>query len=111
MRHLIASYVKLAYVWTVTRIDSLIDKIVRELSESRSILCWLYCVFYMWLVVFCVKSNPLSMNTAIMTTGTIVGTIFGAYVISSSYEKVATMRMNGLPDPSSSQVNEAGASD
>lgn len=64
------------------------DSITDILTDHRSILCWVYSIFYLFLVCYCVRSHPETMNTAIMVTGGVVSTIFASYVAGSAYENV-----------------------
>jgi len=88
------------FSWLLNHLDKFSNRLVRELAESRSMLNWVYCTCYLALVWYCVITNPSSMNTAIVTTGTLVGAIFTSYVFGQSYEKVVRIRTNGAqPKP------------
>lgn len=80
-----ASYLK-------KKADRAFDDLTKELGDNRAILNWVYACAYLALIFYCVINNPLSHNTAIMTTGGIIGTIFSVYVLGGSYEKVQRMR-------------------
>lgn len=90
--------------------NRVMDGITAELSENKAILNWIYAAAYLALIFYCAINNSGSHNTAIMTTGGIVGTIFSAYVMSSSYEKVAKMRIDSAVEEPPAE-NEHGASD
>jgi hypothetical protein len=74
------------------RVHHMFDGFTRDLTEHRILLNWVYAFAYLALIFFCVQDNQNSQNTAIVTTGGIVGSIFTAYVLGSSYEKVQKMR-------------------
>ena len=91
--------------------DETIDffqNLARDIRSLRSLLCWVYCFLYMWVVWYCLTHYPESANTVVMTTGGIVSAVFGGYVFSKSYEKGKTIeqeiRKDNKPDP-----NEDGA--
>lgn len=92
--------------------DKAIDALTKELADNRAILNWMYCLAYLALIFFCVHDNKESQNAAIYATAGIVGTIFSAWVIGTSYEKVQTMRIDAAkPPPQMSdeeQENAAG---
>ena len=95
--------------------DKLVDEVVdflqnlaRDVRSLRSLLCWVYCFLYIWVVVYGVTHYKECINTAIISTSTLVGAIFTGYVFSKSYEKVSLKEQDGTankPDP-----NENGAS-
>ena len=61
-----------------------------------------YSIFYFWLVAYCVKHNPDSMNTAITCTAGLVGTIAAGYMATKTYEKIK----NGNHRPPTSHLSE-----
>jgi hypothetical protein len=69
------------FSWFGTKLNSLF----KDLNKHRTILCWVYSIAYLVLVYYCVTHNSATMNTAIMTTGGVCGTIFSAWVIGSSH--------------------------
>jgi len=71
--------------WLGTNISWFFDKLTKDLNKHRTILCWVYSISYLVLVRYCVLTNPSTMNTAIMTTGGVCGTIFSAWVIGSAH--------------------------
>jgi hypothetical protein len=99
-----------AVKWVWERVDQIADGIVDELSENRAILNWIYAAAYLALIFFCAYTNPGSHNTAIMTTGGIIGTIFSAYVLAASYEKVTKMKIDSTAEEPPAE-GEDGASD
>lgn len=78
--------------------DRWMDRCIEELNDHRTILNWFYAAAYLALVFFCVVTNKNSQNTAIVTTGGIIGTIFASYVLGSSYEKVQKMKFQKSAD-------------
>jgi hypothetical protein len=96
--------------WVWARADRIIEGLTKELSENRVLLCWIYAAAYLALIFYCAVKNPGSHNTAILTTGGIVGTIFSVYVLAGSYEKVAQMRIDNESDDPPAE-GEDGASD
>jgi len=79
-------------------IQSFLDNTTKELKSHRTLLCWLYAIAYLILIHYCIIHNPSTMNTAIMTTGGICGTIFSAWVIGSAH--VSATRIRYPVDPS-----------
>src|SRR3972149_5357638 len=61
---------------------------LRDMKSIRILTKVAYTIFYFWLVAYCVKHNPNSMNTAITITGGILGTIIAGYMATKTYEKV-----------------------
>ena len=94
--------------------DRWVDRAIEELSDTRSIWCWIYCACYIALVWYCVINYPASANTAITVTGTLVGSIFASYVFGASYVKGCEIKSNGHSKPAKKPVDdpeEYGASD
>ena len=60
----------------------------RELREHKTILAWIYSLFYIGLVTYCIITNPATMSKAIEVTGGVVTIIFTSYVTSDAYIKV-----------------------
>lgn len=75
------------FSWFKKELIEFFSNFSRDIRSLRSILNWIYCFFYLWLVHYCVKNSPASMDTAIVTTGSVVSIIFTSYVFSKSYEK------------------------
>ena len=71
---------------------------VRDLKSIRACLNWIYSIFYICLVSYCVINNPESMNTAISSTAIIVGAIFSAYVFSKKHTKEHTKNDTKISD-------------
>ena len=77
--------------WLGSTLSVFFDTVTKDLNKHRTILCWVYSIAYLVLIKYCVLHNPATMNTAIMTTGGVCGTIFSAWVIGSS--RVAAARI------------------
>lgn len=92
--------------WLKKEVSDFFNNFSRDVKSLRSVLNWIYCLFYLWVVVYCITHNPSSMDTAIATTGGVVSIIFTSYVASKSYEKVR-MKI----DVPKKQVDEDSASD
>jgi hypothetical protein len=85
---------------------------MRDFRSLRALWNWIYLALYVFLCIWAALFYPKALATAIITTGTLVGTIFTVYVASSSYEKVVKWK-NGLEKSMTSKEdpNEYGASD
>jgi hypothetical protein len=105
----VASMVAIRWLWA--RVEPITDGITKELSENRAVLNWIYAAAYLALIFYCAVENQNSHNTAIMTTGGIVGTIFSVYVMAGSYEKVSKMRINSSSSAEPPVEGEDEASD
>lgn len=79
--------------WLTDEVVDFFQNLARDVKSLRSLLNWIYCLTYIWLVWYCVTHYKESANTAIMTTGTIVSAIFAGYVFTKSYEKVKGMTL------------------
>lgn len=93
------------------RVHHMFDRFTKDLTEHRVLLNWLYAVAYLALVFFCAVTNKSSQNTAIVTTGSIVSAIFATYVLGSSYEKVAKMRLTSPASGASEAEGVASTTD
>jgi accessory gene regulator protein AgrB len=82
-------------------VGSFLNAFFKDLNKHRTILCWVFSIAYLVLIKYCVTSNPSTMNTAIMTTGGIVGTIFSAWVIGSSHVAATQIRYPVVVTPGS----------
>lgn len=80
--------------YLLPKLDKSFDHFTGELSQNKTILCWIYAAAYLALIFFCVTTNPASMTAAIYTTGSLMGTIFASYVLSASYETIAKYRID-----------------
>lgn len=78
-----------------TTFGKILNAITKRLSEDRTILNWIFAVFYLGLIVFCVYKNKEVMDTAIRSTSMIISIIFSSWVAASSYEKVSQLKLSG----------------
>lgn len=80
--------------WLGQKINSFFDRATQELNQHKTVLCWLYSLAYLVLVRYCVMHNPATMNTAIMTTGGVCGTIFSAWVIGGAHVDATRLKFS-----------------
>ena len=73
--------------WFEAQIKDYAEHMARDSRSLRVVLNWVYCLFYLWLVWYGVTHYKECINTAIVSTSTLVGAIFTGYVFSKSYEK------------------------
>ncbi|HET6456648.1 MAG TPA: hypothetical protein VFI02_19785 [Armatimonadota bacterium] len=85
-------------VWCHKEFRESAENLMRDFRSLRALWNWIYLALYVFLCVWTALYYPAALPTAIITTGTIVGTIFTVYVASNSYEKVARMN-NGHMKP------------
>lgn len=100
------SIINKIFEWLKKELVEFFSNFSKDIRSLRSILNWIYCFFYLWLVHYCVKNSPASMDTAIITTGSVVSIIFTSYVFSKSYEKTRIKI-----DVNKKHIDEDGASD
>lgn len=102
---------KNCFNYMLGKADRAFDGITRELSDNRVILNWMYCLAYLALIFFCAHDNKESQSAAIYATAGIVGTIFSAWVIGTSYEKVQFMRVESSRPRMTEKEQEEAAGD
>lgn len=98
--------------WLEKQIIDHAEHLSRDGRSLRVILNWVYCIFYLWLVWYGVTHYKECLNTAIVSTSTLVAAIFTGYVFSKSYEKgklAETLKSNQPVQPPTPE--EDGASD
>ena len=59
---------------------------LRKLKSHRVIWCWIYLSLYVWMAIYAILKYPASVNTVIVTTGSMCATIISIYICGSSYE-------------------------
>lgn len=75
-----------------SKIKEVMKTAITDLNDSRVLLIWLYSFFYLILVCYIVKARPTSDDTAISTTGMIVGAVLASYVLGKSHENATTIQ-------------------
>jgi uncharacterized membrane protein (DUF485 family) len=88
-----------------------LNSFFKDLNQHRTILCWVYSIAYLVLIRYCVLHNPATMNTAIMTTGGVCGTIFSAWVIGSSHVAATRIQYPVIVTPGASGDNPVDLTD
>ena len=103
----------LAFQWCHKEFRESANNFMRDMRSMKSLFNYLYLLLYMYLCVWGALYHAKdSLNTAIITTGGIVSSIFMAYVWSTTKEK-----MNGVgpkvppAQPKKTDNEEEGASD
>ncbi len=72
--------------WFATRKS--IKHFMGGLSSLRRLWCWIFMILFIVLSTYIVLNNPEAHTTALTVWGTLVGTIFTGYVISSTTERI-----------------------
>ena len=68
--------------------ETFFGTLMRKLKSHRVIWCYIYLGLYVWMSVYAVLNYPASVNTVVMTTGGLCGTILSIYILGTSYENV-----------------------
>lgn len=99
--------------WAIRNIQDWANNFVRDLKSIRALWNFLYLALYVFLCVWAALYYAKdSLNTAIVTTGSIVSAIFAAYVWSTTKEKELYSRpISPISIPEKPHKNEEGASD
>ncbi|MBI4369220.1 MAG: hypothetical protein HY547_03210 [Elusimicrobia bacterium] len=84
------------------------QNVCRDVKSLRVMAKVAYSIFYFWLVVYCVKHNPDSMNTAITCTAGLVGTIAAGYMATKTYEKIKNGNHRPPVPDASEEEDESG---
>lgn len=95
--------------WLEQEITDYAKHLARDSRSLRVILNWVYCLFYLWLVWYGVTNYKECINTAIISTSTLVGAIFTGYVFSKSYEKgkiADAIKPTAPPTPEESEASD-----
>ena len=99
--------------WLADEVIEFFQNLSRDLRSIRSLFNYVYLILYVWLVWYGATHYKESINTAIMSTATLVGAIFSGYVFSRSYEKISVMKMENTnansPESLKVDPNEDGA--
>ena len=67
--------------------ETFFQTLMRKLKSHRVIWCYVYLTLYVWMAVYAILKYESSVNTVIMTTGGLAGTIISVYILGTSYEK------------------------
>ena len=105
---------KEAYQWCHREFAEFAGNFMRDMRSMRALWNYVYLGLYAFLCVWAALYYAHdSLNTAIMTTGGLVGTIFTAYVFSTTSEKMQAARLNIKRPDIDAPVpeNEDGVSD
>jgi hypothetical protein len=102
-----------AFNWCHREFRETADNLMRDMRSMRALFNYLYLFLYIFLCVWAaVNYAKDSLNTAIVTTGGIVSSIFMAYVWGTTKEKEFGQRpISPISRPEKPHENEEGASD
>jgi len=92
--------------WCHREFREFADNFARDMRSLRALWNWLYMSLYIYLCVWAaLYYGKESLNTAIITTGGLVGTIFTAYIWSTTKERADIAKMN-MPHIPVQKANE-----
>jgi len=91
--------IKKATKWTSTHVVDYVENLLRDLKSLRALWNWIYLALYTWICIWLVLYYAKECGTTVVvTTGSIVSFIFGAYVTSTYLEKKNNIQPQ-IPSP------------
>lgn len=100
-------------LWAHREFRDFSNNLMRDMRSLRALFNYVYLFLYVFLCVWAaLYYGKDHLGTAIMTTGTIVGTIFTVYVWGTNKEKEMGVKpLSMAPPPKKPEAGEEEASD